>query len=132
MELSIKLFIEEQGKYIFGPGRAQLLRAVDALGSLSKASQEQGMSYRWAWGRIKEAEKTLGIKLLMPEAGSGKGNTKSLTAEARELLEWFSSIEEDLQALARKAHGRRPSFLPRSLAADDAALRQPPGARCSR
>ena len=125
MKLSIKLFIENNGKYIFGPGRAELLRAIDRLGSLSKAAQEQGMSYRWAWGRIKEAEKALGVRLLAPDTGSGKGNTKVLTAEARQLLEWFTSIEENMYDVAHQAKIKSFSLLSDSIHAAERSD-QPP------
>lgn len=111
MEPLSKLFLEEHGKYVFGPGRAELLRAVDTLGSLNKAAIHQGMSYRWAWGRIREAEKALGVTLLMPGPGPGKGNTKTLTPEAREILEWFTSLEKDMQCLAEEARRKMPSCI---------------------
>lgn len=111
MDPLIKLFLEDYGKYVFGPGRAELLRAVDALGSLNKAAQKQGMSYRWAWGRIREAEKALGVKLLMTDKELGKGNTKILTPEARELLEWFTALEKEMRSLAEEAQAKMPSCL---------------------
>lgn len=111
MEPSIKLFLEEHQKFIFGPGRAELLRSIDTLGSLKKAAEEQGMSYRWAWGRIREAEKALGIHLLMPDTRPGAGNIRVLTPEARELLEWFFALEEKIQAVAREARKSLPVFL---------------------
>ena len=111
MEPLSKLFLEEHGKYIFGPGRAELLRAVGVLGSLHKAAQQQGMSYRWAWGRIRETERALGVKLLMPDKEPGRGNTKVLTPEAHELLEWYSALEGEMRGLAEQAWTRMPGWL---------------------
>ena len=111
MEPLIKLFLEERGKYVFGPGRAELLRAVAALGSLNKAAQEQGMSYRWAWGRIREAERALAVTLLMSDKEPGRGNTKILTPEAHELLEWFTALEKEMRRLSEEARATMPSWL---------------------
>ena len=111
MKPLIKLFLEDHGKYIFGPGRARILRAVDNLGSLNKAARKQGMSYRWAWGRIRETEQSFGVTLLIADKESGKGNTKALTPEARELLEWFTSLESEMQNLAEEAWTKMPSWL---------------------
>ena len=111
MKPLIKLFLEERGKYVFGPGRARLLRAVDKLGSLNKGAKELGMSYRWAWGRIRETEQSLGVALLMSDKGSGRGNTKILAPEARELLEWFTFLESEIQNLAEEARTKMPSWL---------------------
>ncbi len=110
MEVSFKLFLEDGGAYVMGPGRVALLRAVDELGSLSKAAQQRGMSYRWAWGRLKDAEQALGVALLQPSSQPGKGNTKVLTPEARELLAWFSGMETRIQTILQDAQATRPPF----------------------
>lgn len=111
MKLSAKLFLEEEEHYILGPGRMAMLRAIETLGSLHKVAQSLGMSYRWAWGRLKDAEKALGIKLLMQEGPPGGGKAKVLTAEARELLQWYTEVEEKVAKTMREIDVRRPDFL---------------------
>jgi molybdate transport repressor ModE-like protein len=111
MKLSLKLFLEDKDSYVFGPGRAELLRSVAEMGSLHKAAQKLGMSYRWAWGRLRNAEEALGIKLLSQDKTAGKGNVKALTPEARELLAWFNAIQEDLDAVLEKMAAVQPPFL---------------------
>jgi molybdate transport system regulatory protein len=106
-----KLFLEDQGRYILGPGRAALLRSVETLGSLHKAAQHQGMSYRWAWGRLKDTENALKVKLLSQTGTPLRGNVKSLTPEGRELLAWFDSIEKTMDAVLEKAVADQPGFL---------------------
>lgn len=110
MNLSVKLFLEDEKKYVFGPGRIELLRAVNELGSLRKAAQKLGMSYRWAWGRLNDAKKALGVDLLAHDASVG-GNAKTLTAEARELLAWYDAVEKDIRAVLASAVTRQPAFL---------------------
>jgi molybdate transport system regulatory protein len=109
MNISCKLYLEGHAGCLLGPGRVQLLRATAELGSLAKAAKKQGMSYRWAWGRLKATEKALGVNLL--ESESGKGNIRVLTAEAKELLEWFSGIEQGVQGVLGNALKKAPSFL---------------------
>jgi molybdenum-dependent DNA-binding transcriptional regulator ModE len=46
----IRLWIVLADQVQFGHGRAQLLRAIDELGSIRKAAAQFGMSYRRAWG----------------------------------------------------------------------------------
>jgi len=113
MDIFAKIFLEDQDKYIFGPGRAALLRAVDELGSLRKAAHKLGISYRWAWGRLKDAEKALGVNLLAHEPGTG-GKAKILTSEARELLAWYSAIEKNLATVLAKLVAKQPDFLRRT------------------
>ena len=111
MNLLAKLYLENDGLFVLGPGRVRLLRSVDRLGSLQKAALELGMSYRWAWGRLRDAEKALGISLLTQEEGSTRSKGKTLTKEARELLAWIASIEEKMDTVLNEGLARHPNFL---------------------
>lgn len=108
MKLSAKLFIVKGEKYVLGPGRVELLRAVAELGSLRKAAQKFGMSYRWAWGRMTDAEKSLGIPLLVQD---GTGKAKTLSPQARELLDWFTAVERSVAEAMEQSEAARPEFL---------------------
>ena len=60
-----------------------------------------GLSYRRAWGKIREIEANLGIKLVESEAGGSGGGGSRLTDAGRELVSLFerfqSATEHDLQ-----------------------------------
>ena len=111
MKLSAKIFLEDHQKYVLGPGRMALLKATASLGSLHKAAQAQGMSYRWAWGRLRTAEQELGIQLLTQEGAPGRGKAKVLSPEARELLDWYAELENKAEGLLTEAMAQCPSFL---------------------
>ena len=51
-----KVWLEADGKYVFGLGISKILRAVDQEGSIKAAANVVGKSYRHIWARIKEAE----------------------------------------------------------------------------
>jgi len=87
-----RLWVEAGGVDVFGGGRAELMDAVERLGSLNRASKELGMSYRAAWGKIKIAEERLGFKLLDTRT-SGKGRGSQLTSEAKDLLGAFHTFK---------------------------------------
>jgi molybdate transport system regulatory protein len=110
MKLSVKLFLENHDEYVLGPGRVELLRFVEELGSLRKAAQRVGMSYRWAWGRINDMEKALGVFLLAQDPESG-GKAKTLTPEARELLAWYNAIEKEMKRVFAKASAKQPKCI---------------------
>lgn len=111
MKILAKIFLEENHSYIFGPGRLDLLKATGELGSLHKAAQAMGMSYRWAWGRIRDSEKALGVPLLTQEGDGGRGKPKVLSAEARELLQWYAEMEERISAVLEASAAQRPEFM---------------------
>lgn len=111
MKLLAKIFLESGDKLLLGPGRMALLKATLDLGSLHKAAQAMGMSYRWAWGRLKTAEKELGVPLLTQDNTPGHGRGKVLSTEARELLAWYEEIERQTGEVLREHAKKCPSFL---------------------
>ncbi len=92
MQIRHKIWLERNGRVVFGKGREELLRAIDEMQSLYGAAKKLNMSYRAAWGRLKASEARLGIKLV---ASGGRGKAMHLTNEARALLEKFDKLEHD-------------------------------------
>lgn len=111
MKLSTKIFIESEDDYVLGPGRLALLKAVRDLGSLRKAAQHFGMSYRWAWGRLDDAEKQTGITLLARTDNVVRGRPKQLTQEAVELIAWADKTEARVGEVLREMEAEMPQFL---------------------
>lgn len=124
MRLAVKIFLEEEDKYLIGPGRLELLRAVRDSGSLRKAAQRLGMSYRWAWGRLNKAEQELGRPLLVRTSEPLGGRPKILTPEALELLEWFTDVEQRMRQCLDSIGENMPSFL-REARKEDASRDSP-------
>jgi molybdate transport repressor ModE-like protein len=48
-----------------------LLRAIEETGSIARATVAVGLSYRYAWGLLREAEKTFGASLMTTSRGRG-------------------------------------------------------------
>jgi molybdate transport system regulatory protein len=94
--MHLHLWLETDKGLVFGPGRAALLERIERLGSLRKAAEELGMSYRAAWGKIKATEKALGFKII-DKAGSYKEGYR-LTDAGRELKERFARWRQEVEA----------------------------------
>jgi molybdate transport system regulatory protein len=97
MQARTKLWVERDGKLVLSDYRVRLLRLIDETGSLSDAAQELGLSYRRAWGKVKEIERNLGIKLLESAAGGPGGGGSILTPEARALVERYERFRADAE-----------------------------------
>ena len=95
MQIRHKVWLERNGKTIFGKGREELLHAIEESHSLYGAAKKLNMSYRAAWGRLKASEARLGVKLACSD-GQGKG--LHLTPEAKELLEKFDNLQHDVES----------------------------------
>ncbi|MEF9865608.1 MAG: LysR family transcriptional regulator [Oscillospiraceae bacterium] len=96
IKIAIRLFFG--GGKCFGPGPAQLLKAIDHTGSLRAAAAEMGMSYSKAWTLLRSCEKTLEFPLLEREVGGTNGGFSHLTAKGRDLLEKYNALENQLCA----------------------------------
>jgi molybdate transport system regulatory protein len=101
MEIKTKFWIENKGEVVLGGGKTALLLAVDRLGSIQRAAEEFGMSYRHAWGAIKKIEKRAGFKILEIKLGGREGGAR-LTPEGKEFIGKVDSLLKDLQAIVEK------------------------------
>ena len=101
MRLRVSVWLEDaEGLVLFGPGRLQILEAIDAHGSLSAAAEALGMSYRGLWARIRHSERRLGFPLVHAHAGRGAASGTSLTSEGRTMIDRFSQLRERVNAAA--------------------------------
>lgn len=93
----LHLWLETQDGLFFGLGRAQLLQKVADQGSLRKAAEELGMSYRAAWGKLRKSEEILCFRLI-EQSGSKRAGCH-LAEDGRKLLEnflrWFEEVETE-------------------------------------
>ena len=99
MEIKSKLWIESEGKPVFGRGRRFLLEAIDRYGSINHTAKEINISYRKAWGYIKAMEERLGFKLIERQTGGKNGGGAILTEDAREFLKKYELLERGIQEL---------------------------------
>jgi molybdate transport system regulatory protein len=80
----------------FGDGRARLLELIDARGSLNKAAEELEMSYRNAWGYLKDLERAAGFKFVERAPGGGPRSGMRLTPTARRFLARYRSFRHGI------------------------------------
>ncbi len=96
MEVKHKIWLEIDGRVIFGQGRKELLQAIDECHSLNSAAKRLNMSYRAAWGRLKATEERLGMKLVDVEPTGMR-----LTPDAKALLSKFDELERETDAFVK-------------------------------
>lgn len=81
-----KYWFEVNDRFAIGEGGIILIRAIAERGSLARAAQSVGWSYRHAWGYLRRAERTLGLPLTTRHAGKGTHRGLDLTPAANALL----------------------------------------------
>jgi molybdate transport system regulatory protein len=98
LEPRLKLWVEKDGVLVFSDYRAELLEHIATTGCITGGAERMGLSYRRAWGKIKEIEQNLGVKLVQSEAGGPGGGRTSLTPEGEEMLARYRVFHAAAQA----------------------------------
>ena len=103
VKLCSRVWFEQEGEYIFGPGVFRLIKKVHELGSLKKATEDLRMPYRGAWGRLRKAEQALGFSLL--ESMSERHQGMKATEQALEMVDAYERLcRKNREYLASIAH----------------------------
>lgn len=76
-----------------GPGKADLLDAIERTGSISAAAREMAMSYRRAWLLIDAMNRSFRTPLVEASKGGTGGGGARLTVLGREVLARYRSLE---------------------------------------
>jgi len=110
MEPRAKLWVEEDGKLVLSDYRVRLLALIEETGSLADAAERMHLSYRRAWGKVREIEQNLGIKLVESAAGGAGGGGSSLTDAGRRLVQLYerfrAAVDTDVMRAFEREFGR--------------------------
>ena len=101
-KFSCKIWIEHKGRPLLGKGGAEILEEIDSTESISEASKNLGMSYRYVWNYLQEIEKSIGDPVVETRRGGklGGGSTR-LTDIGRGLLEEYKRVEGYLEEVLK-------------------------------
>ena len=99
MEIRSKIWLEIDGKPVFGSGRRALLEGISRHGSINKAAKGIHISYRKALSYIQSMEKRFNAPLVKRKAGGKNGGGAALTAGAKKLLQRYKMLEDGINEL---------------------------------
>ena len=102
LQVRSKIWIEREGDVVLSEWRVELLEAIDANGSLSRAAEALEVPYRTAWERVKATEAEIGVRLLESESGGADGGGSRLTPEARDLCRRFRRVSSGIQEVVSR------------------------------
>ena len=103
----MKVWLEIDGEYVFGHGLNEILLAVQQAGSIKEAANLLRKSYRYIWGRIKEAEASLGRQLVTTIVGGAGSQRSALTPLAVRLSTDFVRLRERVAAMVEREFAER-------------------------
>lgn len=95
---AFKLWLEQDGSYIFGKGAYRILQAIHDEGTISKGAAKLGMSYRYAWGVVRKIESKLGVKIVETfKGGSAGGGGARVTDVGLELMNTYATLSREFE-----------------------------------
>jgi molybdate transport system regulatory protein len=81
-----------------GPGKADLLAAIDERGSIAAAGRSMGMSYQRAWSLVDELNHCFRAPLVEVSRGGADRGGARLTAVGRDVLATYRTVEKKAAA----------------------------------
>lgn len=105
LRVKVQLFWGEW--HAMGPGKAELLEAVDREGSVPAAARAIGMSYRKAWMLIDRMNSAFVGPLVLTRENGGPAQGATLTDLGREIVAAFRAVEGEVRAAAEASPHRR-------------------------
>ena len=109
----VKVWLEVGDDYVFGWGICEILLAVRETGAIKDAAAQLGKSYRYVWGRVKDAEATLKQPLVETRVGGVVEQRSDLTPLANQLVEDFVAFRARMLEIARGEFALRFAALKR-------------------
>lgn len=103
LQVRTKTWIEnDRGELLFGKGKTEILELIEAEGSIAKAAEQLGMSYKKAWTHIKILQENIADELVVAKKGGGGRGGTTLSAHARDLVAKYRQLQEDIERFANR------------------------------
>ena len=96
--LNGRLWLEtDEGRFL-GIGRLELLEHIAELGSISKAAQAMGMSYKRAWDLVSSMNAQAATPLVSTQTGGTKGGGAVVTEAGQAAIATLKALQARFQA----------------------------------
>ena len=97
-KIRIKLQILCGAEAAIGPGKADLMAAIEKEGSISGAGRALGMSYRRAWLLVDTLNHCWTDRLVETTSGGSSSRGARLTVKGRVVLDNYRALQRQLEA----------------------------------
>ena len=100
LKIQTRLMLDDE--IAFGPGKADLLNAIAATGSISAAAKQLGMSYRRTWLLVDTMNRCFQHPLVETATGGAQGGGARVTEAGIDLLKRYRQLQADILAASNK------------------------------
>ena len=101
--LKLKAQILLGDEIAMGPGKADLLEAIERTGSISAAGRALGMSYRRTWLLVDTMNRCWKEPLVETATGGSHGGGARLSSLGKQVVRHYREIEQHMEDSARSA-----------------------------
>lgn len=95
LEIDLRLRLRRGEDIALGPGKADLLEAIAAAGSISGGARRMGMSYRRAWLLVETMNRAFGLPLVRAKTGGNAGGGAEVTPAGLEALKAYRQLQRE-------------------------------------
>ncbi|MFO7574511.1 MAG: LysR family transcriptional regulator [Bacteroidales bacterium] len=105
--LNYNVWLETRGEdVVISAEGLDLLKEVSLNESIVKSAQNMKISYRKAWGLLREVEDLLGFRLIEKHRGGASGGKTILTREGKALVTAYEDLNSEID-IAMKEIAKR-------------------------
>ena len=94
-KIKSRIWIESEDNVLLGEGRVHLLKAIQEMGSLSKAAKSLNISYKKAWQMLDSVNKSAKKPVTINSVGGKGGGGAELTEYGISLITAFNEINKN-------------------------------------
>ena len=98
-----RVWLERNGEFYIGGGRAMLLERIDESGSIAAAARSMGLGYRNAWLWIDKMNKIAPAPVVEKTAGGSRGPHTRLTQVGKEAIKEYQKLHARFKEFLKSA-----------------------------
>ncbi|MGB6309415.1 MAG: hypothetical protein WBF89_16640 [Steroidobacteraceae bacterium] len=91
--VALRFRVDFANGFSVGPGKIELLRAIEKHGSLSEAARSIGLSYRRAWLLVKDLNNTFAKPITISMVGGRSGGGAYVTPLGKMLISAYEQVD---------------------------------------
>lgn len=89
-----RLWIESTEDRFLGPGRIELLEKISQFGSIAKAAEAMGMSYKKAWDLVNSMNHQARQPVVLTQTGGRKGGGALVTDHGQRAITLYKALHD--------------------------------------
>lgn len=108
--LVIRVRMVRDETIILGPGKVELMKHIDATGSISEAAKRMRMSYNRAWLHVKVLNGAFREPLVLSLRGGKEGGGASLSPAGKKVMAIYDRMQRTAAKAAQKSGSELKAF----------------------